>query len=57
MKFNADSAVRSASLEVTVIRADGSVEHHGVVDYWDSNPLKRLLWRARRFVALFRGKK
>jgi hypothetical protein len=36
-----------ASIEVKVIRANGTVEDHGVVSYYHRNPLKRLLWRLR----------
>lgn len=35
---------KMASIEVTVFRNDGSVEHKGVVSYWHRNPLKRLLF-------------
>jgi hypothetical protein len=45
---SARGAVREATIEVTVIRADGTREEHGVVSYWHKNPLKRALWALRR---------
>jgi len=38
------------SIEATIIRADGTVEHLGVVSYWHRNSLKRLLFKLRRFL-------
>lgn len=45
---SAHGEAKSASIEITVIRADGTVEHHGVVSYWHRNPVKRFLYRLRR---------
>jgi hypothetical protein len=44
---NAKSVVE-ASIEVTVIRADGTREEHGVVSYYHRNPLKRAVWAAKQ---------
>lgn len=41
----ASAQAKEASIEATIIRADGTVEHLGVVSYWHRNPLKRLAWR------------
>jgi hypothetical protein len=43
----AKSGAREATIEMTVTRADGTVEHLGVVSYWHRNPFKRLWWRIR----------
>jgi hypothetical protein len=40
----------SATLSVVVTRADGTVEDLGIVSYWHKNPLKRLAWRATKFL-------
>lgn len=37
--------LHEASIEVRVIRADGTVEELGVVSYWHKNPLRRWAWR------------
>lgn len=38
--------VREASIEATITRADGTVEHLGVLTYWHRNPLWRWCWNA-----------
>lgn len=42
------SGAREASISATVTRADGTVEHLGVVSYWHRNPLRRWAWRIGR---------
>jgi hypothetical protein len=42
---HAHGQAREATVDITVIRADGTVEHHGTVSYWHRNPLRRLAWR------------
>lgn len=46
----ANGKTREASIEITIIRANGAVEHVGTVSYWHHNPLKRMAWRLRRWV-------
>lgn len=45
---NAKSGVREATIEITVIRADGSREDHGIVSYYHKNPLKRAAFAAKQ---------
>lgn len=45
---NAKSGLREATIEITVLRADGSREEHGVVSYYHKNPLKRAAFAARQ---------
>lgn len=52
--FLTTAKAKEASIEITVIRADGTVENLGVVSYWHRNPLKRWLWNIKKF---FRGNK
>lgn len=40
----AHAKAREASIEATITRADGTVEHLGVISYWHRNPLVRA-WR------------
>lgn len=40
----AKSGVKNANLEITVIRADGTVEHYGTVCRYVKNPFKRWLY-------------
>jgi hypothetical protein len=44
-----DARAREASIELVIIRADGSRENVGVVSYWHRNPFKRFAWRVRNF--------
>lgn len=45
----APAEARETTLEVTIIRANGTVEHLGTLSYWHRNPLKRLFWRLKKF--------
>jgi len=45
---NAKSGLREASIEITVIRADGTRENRGIVSYWHKNPLKRAAFAAKQ---------
>ena len=46
----ANVGVTQVSLELRVIRADGSVVELGEVACWHRNPLKRAAWRIQRWV-------
>lgn len=46
----AKGKAKSVELEITVIRADGTVENYGTVAYWHRNPLKRWAWKLRRMM-------
>jgi hypothetical protein len=39
---------QEASIEITVIRKDGTREEHGVVSYYHKNPLKRAAWALKQ---------
>jgi hypothetical protein len=45
---NAKGGIREATIEVTVIRKDGTREDHGVVSYYHKNPLKRAVWALKQ---------
>lgn len=45
--MDAKAELKEASIEVTVIRANGDREHHGVVSYYHRRWWKRLLWNLR----------
>ncbi|MBK8246099.1 MAG: hypothetical protein IPK85_01645 [Gemmatimonadetes bacterium] len=49
-KLAAPANAKSASIRVTVIRADGRVEDHGVVAFYHRNPLYRWAYRVRRAI-------
>lgn len=45
---SAKSGLREATIEITVIRKDGTIENHGVVSYYHRNPLKRAAFAAKQ---------
>jgi hypothetical protein len=46
----ADVEFSEVSLEATIIRADGRIEHLGRIAFHSRNPLKRLAWRVGRWL-------
>lgn len=46
----AGAKVSEATLEATIIRADGRIEKLGVIAYYHKNPLRRLIWRVGRWL-------
>ncbi len=42
-------SIVEATIEAVVIRANGNVENLGQVSYWHKNPLRRWLWRMKRW--------
>ena len=48
MQTNLDA--KEIQLVATVVRADGTREELGVIDYWHVNPIKRLIWRIKKWL-------
>jgi hypothetical protein len=48
-KLEAKQRIAQAEIHAVVIRKDGTREDLGVVSYWNKNPVKRLLWRFKRW--------
>lgn len=46
--IEAHADVKEASIQATVIRADGTREDLGVVSYYHRNPLKRAMWALKQ---------
>ena len=46
----ANSQVKQMELSARIIRADGTIEDLGTIQYWHKNPLKRLLWRIKQWL-------
>lgn len=44
------SKVKEMSVSAVIIRANGTVEDLGAIQYWHSNPLKRLFWRIKTWL-------
>ena len=41
---------KEIELIATIIRADGSREELGVIDYWHRNPIKRFIWKLKKLL-------
>lgn len=48
----ANSAIKEASFSAIVTRADGTVEDLGVISYYSSNPIKRLLFSIKQLLKI-----
>ena len=46
----ANANAKEIQLIATVTRADGTVEELGVIDYWHVNPIKRVVWKLKKFL-------
>lgn len=46
----ARGAVKEATIEIVVLRANGDREELGIVSYWHKNPLRRWAFALRRRV-------
>jgi len=46
----AQSNAKELQLSARVIRADGTVVELGVIDYWHKNPIKRFIWRIKKWL-------
>lgn len=46
----AQSNAKELQLVATIRRADGTVEELGVIDYWHKNPIKRIIWRIKKWL-------
>jgi hypothetical protein len=42
--------VKQMEISAIVTRADGTIENLGTIQYWHKNPLKRLLWRIKKWL-------
>jgi hypothetical protein len=41
---------KELQLHAVVIKADGTIEDLGVIDYWHKNPIKRIIWRIKTWL-------
>jgi len=48
--MQANLNAKEIQLVATVTRADGTVEELGVIDYYHQNPIKRLIWRIKKWL-------
>ena len=44
------SKVKQMEISAIITRADGTIENLGTIQYWHKNPLKRILWRIKKWL-------
>ena len=44
------SNAKEAQISAVITRANGTVEHLGVVSYWHKNPIKRIFWSIKKWL-------
>jgi len=44
------SDVKQIELQAIIIRADGTIVNLGTIDYWHKNPIKRFIWRIKKWL-------
>ena len=45
-----EAKVKQMEITAVIKRADGTIEDLGTIQYWHKNPLKRLLWRIKKWL-------
>jgi predicted transcriptional regulator len=45
-----NTQAKEIELTAIITRADGTVEHLGVIDYWHENPIKRFIWKLKKLL-------
>ena len=48
--INTNAKVKQMELSAIIIRADGTKEDLGTIQYWHKNPLKRIIWRIKKWL-------
>lgn len=48
--ITSDAKVKQMEISAVITRADGTIENLGTIQYWHKNPLKRLLWRIKKWL-------
>jgi len=45
-----NAKVKQMEISARIVRADGTIEDLGTIQYWHKNPIKRLLWRIKKWL-------
>jgi len=48
--ITSDAKVKQMELSAIITRADGTIEDLGTIQYWHKNPLKRIIWRIKKWL-------
>ena len=42
---------KSLELVARIVKADGTIVELGTIDYWHKNPIKRIIWRIKKWLS------
>ena len=48
--ITSEAKVKQMEISAVITRADGTVVNLGTIQYWHKNPLKRILWRIKKWL-------
>jgi hypothetical protein len=48
--ITSDAKVKQMEISAIITRADGTIEDLGTIQYWHKNPLKRIIWRIKKWL-------
>ena len=48
--ITSEAQVKQMEISAIITRADGTVENLGTIQYWHKNPLKRIIWRIKKWL-------
>lgn len=49
MNFGAKSNTKESSISAVITRADGTIEDLGMISYYNSNPIKRWIFKIKQY--------
>jgi hypothetical protein len=52
MNADTESGAKEIMFSAVITRADGTVENLGVISYYHKNPLKRWIWKIKKYFKL-----
>ena len=48
--ITSEAKVKQMEISAIITKADGTIINLGTIQYWHKNPLKRLLWRIKKWL-------
>jgi len=48
--ITSEAQVKQMEISAIITRADGTIENLGTIQYWHKNPLKRIIWRIKKWL-------
>ena len=48
--ITSEAKVKQMEISDIITRADGTIENLGTIQYWHKNPLKRIIWRIKKWL-------